>query len=199
MWHLLSRSESEMIHRIYTTQNISSSVGDWVRLVQADKLELGIEVSDREIQGVSKDVFNSFVKKKVKVNMLKYLAEQKKKHSKAAFLKCDELKMAEYLQDPRFTTYEKQLLFKLRSKTINVEENVKGMNSTPWCTSCGLFRETQGHLLQCPELVKCLNYLHLKPSRINENLIYGRIDQQEMMVKIYSDILEARENLKNSL
>ena len=41
--------------------------------------------------------------------------------------------------------------------------------------------------------------MHLKPSKINENLIDGRLDQQEMMVKIYSDILEARENLKNSL
>jgi hypothetical protein len=42
LWHLNSRDESELINRVYTTQKISSSVGDWVKLVQADKSELGI-------------------------------------------------------------------------------------------------------------------------------------------------------------
>ena len=54
------------------------------------------------------------------------------------------------------------------------------------------FKETQSHLLQCPELVSSLKYLDVKPS----NLIYGNTNQQEMIVKIFSDILDARDMLR---
>ena len=58
------------------------------------------------------------------------------------------------------------------------------------------FKETQSHLLQCPELVSSLKYLDVKPSNLNENLIYGNTNQQEMIVKIFSDILDARDMLR---
>ena len=53
----LCRKNSELIHRIYETQNCSNSVGDWVRLTQSDEAELGIALSDEEIKVVSKNVF----------------------------------------------------------------------------------------------------------------------------------------------
>ena len=178
---------------------MSNSVGDWVRLVDADKTELGINLSDSEIQGVSKNAFHSFVKKKVKINMLKIFSELKKKHSKSKFLSCAELKPADYILDSRFTTKEKQLLFKLRSKTLDVKDNFKGLNNNPWCISCGLFTETQGHLLQCPQLVVGLKYPDLKTSRLNENFIYGNMTQQQMIVTIYSEVLEIREKFTQTL
>ena len=147
------------------------------------------------MQGVSKNRFNNFVKKKVKLNMMKYLSEKKKSHTKAKFINCD-FKQAEYIHDSKFSTREKQLLFKLRSKTLDVKENCREMHKNPWCISCGLFKETQSHLLQCPELVSSLKYLDVKPSKLNENLIYGNTNQQEMIVKIFSDILDAREMLR---
>ena len=122
----------------------------------------------------------------------------KKKHTKAKFLNCSELKQADYIQNPIFTTAQKQLLFKLRSRTLDVKLNFKGQNKNPWCTSCGLFQETQSHILQCPELVKNLHYLRGKTSKLNENFVYGSLVQQEMIVKIYSDILEVRENLQHN-
>ena len=198
LWHILSRDESELISRIYQTQKVSNSVGDWIRLVEADKTEIGICLTDSEIQGVSKNVFNNFLKKKVQANMLKYLQNLKQKHSKSKYLQCTELKPAEYIYSSRLTTKEKQLLLKLRSRTLDVKENFKGLNSSPWCTSCGLFPETQHHLLQCPELVNSLKYLNMNLSRLNENFIYGNIYQQEMIIKIYSEVLDARESLNKS-
>ena len=56
LWHILSRDENELIHRIYSAQKISSNVGDWIKLIEADKRELDIKMSDEEIQGVSKNV-----------------------------------------------------------------------------------------------------------------------------------------------
>ena len=67
---ILSRSESKMIRQVYDTQILSNSVGDWVRMVQADKAELGINLSDSEIQCVSKKVFHNHVKKKAHINMV---------------------------------------------------------------------------------------------------------------------------------
>jgi hypothetical protein len=90
-------------------------------------------------------------------------------------------------------------LFKLRSKTLDVKENFRGLNNNPWCISCGLFPETQSHLLQCPQLVIGLKYPNLKTSRLNENFIHGNMEQQQMIEKIYSEVLEIRENFLQTL
>ena len=86
---------------------------------------------------------------------------------------------------------------RLKSRTLDVKKNFGGTNENPWCSSSGLFEETQGHLLQCPPLVKNLNYLIGKTAKLDENHIYGDIEQQIKIVNIYSDILEEREKLKN--
>ena len=117
-----------------------------MRLVEADKQELGIELTEEEIQGVSKEVCKNFVKKKVKINYLKYLNNLKTKHSKSDSLVCTEVEMAEYISTPRMDTKKKELLFKLRSRTLDVKENFKNQQQNPWCISCGLFQETQGQL-----------------------------------------------------
>ena len=70
LWHILSRDKNELIHRIYIAQSNSSSVGNWVRLVEDDKKELGIKMSDEEIQGVSENKFKLFVKIWLKGNNL---------------------------------------------------------------------------------------------------------------------------------
>ena len=84
---------------------------------------------------------------------LHHLRSLKVRHSKSKFLSCENLKSADYIQSPLFSTKEKELLFKLRSKTLEVKQNFPGQYGSPWCLSCGLFQETQSHLLQCPEIV----------------------------------------------
>ena len=194
--HILSREESELIHRIYKTQITSNSPGDWVRLVQSDKLELNITLTDEEIQGVSKNVFRNYVKEKAIMKHLKNLSESKKKHSKSKNMRSYKFTQAEYIKDISLNTSEKQLLFRLRSKTLEVKKNFPGLHSNDLCTSCGLFPESQSHLLQCTEIVVHLGYLAGTTSTIDENDIYRGIEKQKMIVKIYSDIIEIRERLE---
>ena len=123
----------------------------------------------------------------------------KKEHTKSKELVCTDIKIADYIQDSRFNTKQKQLLFRLRSKTLDVKQNFKGNNNNPWCISCGLFQETQSHLLQCPKLVPNLQYKQGTTSKPNENFVYGSLEQKKIIVNIYSDILEARENLQKQL
>ena len=103
--------------------------------------------------------------------------------------------MAEYLQDSRFSTKMKQLLFRLRSRTLDVKQNFKNINQNPWCSSCGLFAQSQGHILQCPEITKHLRYLKGRTSKLDENDIYRNLEKQLIITKIYSDLLEIRETL----
>ena len=153
-------------------------------------------MTDQEIQGVSKNMFKTYLKRKVTICHLKHLDQLKRKHSKAKHLQIDKLKPAEYIESPDFSTFEKRLLFKLRSRTIEVKQNFPSAHRNPWCISCGLFPENQSHLLQCPALVVKLNYLAGKTAKLNENFIYGNQKQQQIIVKIFSDILEVRDNLQ---
>ena len=123
----------------------------------------------------------------------------KKHHSKSKHLNCSEGRTAEYLTDPDLNTKQKKLLFKLRSRTIDVKLNFRGQHNNIWCISCGLFPESQSHLLQCPQLVTKLDYLRGKTSKLNELDIYGDIERQKIIVKIYSDLMEVRENLKHEI
>ena len=141
---------------------MSNSVEDWVRLVEADKSELGITLTEQEIQGVSKNTFNNFVKKKAKTNMLKYLSEQKMKHSKAKHLNCAQFKQADYIQDSRY---------KRKTTSLQNQKQNNRCKGDKRCNSCGLFRETQSHLRHCPELVSSLKYLNVKSSTLNENFV----------------------------
>ena len=90
LWHVLSRDENELISRVYADQTNCNNMGDWVRLVQADKAELGITLTDKEIQGVSENVFKNVVKKKVTIAHLRWVEE---KHSKSKYLDCTKLKL----------------------------------------------------------------------------------------------------------
>ena len=123
----------------------------------------------------------------------------KNKHSKSNNLKCDELKTAEYLVSPRFSQKEKILLFKLRSGTLDIKGNFKSQHKDPWCICCGRFEETQNHLLQCQEIGKRLNYLTEKQMDFVENDIFGDLEKQLKIVKIYSEIIEIREKMKTQL
>ena len=192
LWHVLSRDESELIRRVYDTQKVTNNTGDWYGMIAKDKQELGIHCL---IQDVSKEWFKNFVKEKVKINFLQHLENLKSKHSKSTNLKCDDLKTAEYITSPRFSLIEKQLLFKLRSRTLDVKENFRNKDKDPWCISCGLARETQSHLLECPEILKKLGYLADKNTKYEENFIYGSLEEQEIII----NILKIRDELKTKI
>ena len=105
--------------------------------------------------------------------------------------------MAEYLKDPVLKTKQKQLLFKLRSRALDVKLNFPGQHKDLLCISCGLFPESQSHILQCPQLVARVGHIMGNTSKLNENDIYRDLEKQRTIVNIYSDLLEVRERLKN--
>ena len=126
------------------------------------------------------------------------------KHSKSGYLKSSSFKAASYLVDSNFTKKEAQLLFKLRSKTLNVKLNFQSKDNAHLqenlCRTCHLFPETQGHLLQCPQIVPKLNIICPVKSSFEENWMYGSIENQIKISRIYIQILDIRNSiLENEL
>ena len=52
-WNILHVDESEMIHRVYRAQKLSPVFGDWIQLLETDKKQFGILLTDADIQSVS--------------------------------------------------------------------------------------------------------------------------------------------------
>ena len=47
--HILNRDRNELIRRIFEAQKLSFTNGDWIKLIEEDKKELGINMTDQEI------------------------------------------------------------------------------------------------------------------------------------------------------
>ena len=114
------------------------------------------------------------------------------RHSKSEMLDIYSIEISQYLLDNRFSKQERELLFRLRSKTIDVKENFRNayLNNDMLCQLCKLFRCTQSHVLQCPELKT--EILVDSKCQLSEHDIYGNVDQQLIYVKIYKEFWELR-------
>ena len=118
-------SKSEMIFKVYKAQKLSPVLGDWVLLLDKDKQQFQINLSDEEVSNISKERFKNIVKNKAKEITIEYLENLKKKKSKSKQLDIGDLTTSPYLTDSRLNKDERELLFKLRSKTVYVKENFK--------------------------------------------------------------------------
>ena len=154
-----------------------------------------MKLSDAEVAGISQLKFKKYVKKKSVELTVRYLVGLQKKNSKSKQLDVYDLTISPYLLDSRFSKTERELLFRLRSKTIWVKEKFSRayLNNDMLCELCRLFRCTQSHPLQCPRLKTMI----VMDSTVNlsENHVYGDVDQQLIYVKIYREFWDLREKL----
>ena len=194
-WKLVNCEKSELIHRVYDSQRIASCQGDWVRLLDSNKKALGITLGDDELKDISRNKFKAIIKSKVEQFALIEINEMKRRHSKSSYLHSSSFKTADYLVDGRFSRTEIQLLSKLRSQTADLKINSPKISSDNLCSSCKLFPESQSHILQCPAIIPKLNLIAVQHCKLNEESIYGNIDEQLKIVKIYSLIFEERRKL----
>ena len=108
-----------------------------------------INLNTSDISTMKKSKFKKLV-------YTQYLLSQKRKHTKLDFLK-NTYRLDPYLASNSITTEEKQTLFKLRTRMVEVKANFKsqyGQDLT--CKFCSE-DDTQSHLLSCKELVDNLD------------------------------------------
>ena len=73
--------------------------------------------------------------------------------------------------------------------------NFRSQHENLLCSTCPLFPETQAHILQCPAIVKILQWIDATSSRLDVNDIYSNVDKQINIAKIFSVIDEERTKL----
>ena len=146
-----------MIKRVYKSQALYSHQGDWVWLVEQDMVKLELNLSEQEISLLSKLKFKTIVDMKIERYALIELNKMKLKHSKSGYLKSSSFQPASYLVDSNFSKKEAQLLFKLRSKTLDVKLNFQNKENAQFqenlCRTFHMFPESQPSIIvpgNCP-------------------------------------------------
>ena len=119
------------------------------------------------------------------------MEELRQKHREPQNYDTSRLSTSPYLNDSRFTKTERELLFKLRSRTVQVKHNFQNANlQNMLCELCHLFTCPQEHVLSCPVLTQQCTLVNT--ISVEHNFIYGNVDQQLMYTKIYNQFWDAR-------
>ena len=95
---------------------LKPSKNDWVLLIENDKKELKIGMTDEDIQKTSKYKFRKIIEENITKETFEYLINKKESHSKTENLFYNKLECQKYLKsDNELNNQEKQLLFKFRT------------------------------------------------------------------------------------
>ena len=106
----------------------------------------------------------------------------------------NKFKPADYLFSQNLCKEEIQTLFKLRSRTIDVKQNIESSNKNMmWCRTCFLYPESQKHFFHCADIRANVEYINF--GGLDYDMIYGGVDDQEKFVKVYHLMLQARKDM----
>ena len=149
---------------------------------------------DEEVGRISKLKFKELLKNKINEFAIKCFKAIQSKQSKSSKLEILETrKPSKYLFSKNLCIEEKQTLFKLRSRTIDVKLNQEtAYRNQSWCQTCFLYPESQCHIYHCTEIRKKLKNVNF--NECNYEMIYKDGENQEKFVKIYHLMLKVRKD-----
>ena len=189
LWQILHRDTDELTWKVYQAQKLKTSRGDWYQIIQTERENLHITLSDEEIEKMSREKYKSIVEKHIQSEGLKYLCGLAAPHSKSDLIVSDKLEKKPYFSDRRFSKEDVQILFSLRTKMTNCKTNFKnqfGENNLQ-CRICQDKNsiEDEDHILICPELTD-------GKSEVQFTDVYGDVDSQYSAVKAFKKIIRRR-------
>ena len=97
LWTILHRREEELLPRFYQAQRMDTAKNDWVDIVEKDKKELDISLSNEEIKNMKEFKFKGIVERAIKAKAVDYLNNIASGHSKTEKLVKPDLDRAKYL------------------------------------------------------------------------------------------------------
>ena len=156
--------------------------------------------TEYQIKKMSKKLFKKNLKQKIRKNALLELNKIKESHSKMKNVKYETLSLQPYLADSRFSLKQKQLLFKLRTRMLDVKGNFKSMfQGNIQCDLCNEnVVQSQDHLLDCQKLIDNCSELYNNVV-VEHDDIFGKVDKQLSVVRLYQKVLEVREKLQDQI
>ena len=183
---ILEEGDDSTLKKMLNLQLEKPSRGDWGSTCMKDLKELKIDLSLEEIKLMNKNKFTIILKQKIKENALEYLL--KKHGSKGKEIKYTFLEMADYLHpfNNELTIEEKQFVFALRNRMVNIPHNIG--NSEHECI-CGEI-EDQKHLYNCELLSE-----NKEQKCEYDNIFNGNNTQLREIMQIFRENMDEREKL----
>ena len=195
---ILNREENELVRRVFSAQVENPSKGDFIQLVEEDFKMIGEEIDFESICQMTKIQFKKHIKEKVKLVTFNDLQDIQKGHSKVRDIQYSKLNIQEYLQSPKFSDAEKELLFALRSHTkrgikSNFPSFYAGNLICPLNCHETKPEDCQNHILNCNRILAHLSMTDNEIVQYSD--IYGSLAQQKAAVRVFSRALDIREEL----
>ena len=191
LWSILQKSQSELVKQVYQAQRMFPFKKSWASIVWNDMKNCNINLTEEEISKMKKGKFKTLVKKRIRLKSNEFLLKLQANHTKSINLDILE-EPQEYLESEELTTAEKKLLFRLRSRMVDIKSNFKAkFKDDLLCTFCKKKEETQRHLMEC-ETVQ--NELDLDNS-VKADDIFKDIKHQIKAVKVWKKILSLKKNI----
>ena len=195
LWNILHRNENELLKRFYIAQKLSRTKNDWTELVDKDKSDLGIDLTDDEISRMKESEFKNIVNIAATKMTLLNLNKTADSHSKSRILIKSKLERENYFDDQRFSRSDVELLFKLRTRMVDLKSNFSNKYGTDIaCRLCQVQVECQEHILKC-EALKAK--VEIAPHVVYED-IFKNVDKQLEAVQVFKKLLREREIILNS-
>ena len=121
LWDILHKKENELVRKVFNSQKEFPVKNDWSLQVEQDLNECNIYLTEDDISKMKKITFKKLVTEKIRLLAApaQYLISLKLQHSKSEHLTYSE-QMQSYLRNESLKIEEKKLLFKIKTKLIDV-------------------------------------------------------------------------------
>ena len=116
--HIVSVSENEIIHKVYSAQKNNPVKGDWVLKVGDDMAKIGLNIEENKIKSQSKAEYKKIVDGKIIETAFRDYMKEKSTKTKTKDIKYVNLAMQPYMKNPQFNNKEVKTLFNLRAQTV---------------------------------------------------------------------------------
>ena len=196
---ILKRDENELTKKILKFQMNNPTVGDFIELIKNDFTMIGEKININEIEQTSVRSYKKFIKEKIRKAALKYLNEMKDQHSKIHHIKYEKLETQKYVTSEMFSDEEVNLLFALRSRTVDCKGNFKSkykdMNII--CQYCKTHEDHQPHMLNCEMTKKRLKSTEMIKEKFEYEDLFKDVHKQRIITQVFKEIIEVRQKLKD--
>ena len=148
--YILKENTESIMRQVFDTLKSESRYGDFVYLTNRDKRDLQIDLSEDEIEAMPKKKWKLYLKKKTISAAFDYLVYENRNKEKTKMIVFEQLEMSQYLKE-NISTSLSQVIFSIRSKTLDIKEFQPWKYKDSFCVKCELVPETMSNFSTCPE------------------------------------------------
>jgi hypothetical protein len=200
---IMKRDNDELTRKVVTSQMERNTKGDFYSQVVENMEQLDMQME--EIMLISKTSLKDLLAKKVLAAAFSYLIDLAQSHSKVNEKSYENLCIAQYLNDSRFTPDLVNTLFKFRTRMYNVRNNFRNnyLHKNILCPLCEQTDDTQQHLFICETIRNQLptpslsNHDDIFSSDINTLLVVAK--ELKVLIETRQRLLEEMDEVEDTM